>query len=109
MNRDEFEGNWHQLKGKIREKWAKFTHDELNQMSGKYEQFIGSLQKKYGHSRERAEQEIHNWKLEHGGMGHQGDRAHNPNEKQTFWQQNKNERKDFKKDNDWKDKKRKAG
>lgn len=64
MNRDQFEGNWHQLKGKVREKWGQFTNDDIAKMSGKYEQFLGSLQKKYGYSKERAEQELKNWKFE---------------------------------------------
>lgn len=61
MNRNEFEGNWHHLKGKIREKWGKFTNDDISRMNGKYEQFLGNLQKKYGYRREEAEREIKNW------------------------------------------------
>ena len=64
MNRDQFEGNWHQLKGKVREKWGQFTNDDIAKMNGKYEQFLGNLQKKYGYSKERAEQEFKSWKFE---------------------------------------------
>lgn len=64
MNRDEFEGNWRQLKGKLKEKWGKFTEDDITRMNGKYDQFLGSLQKKYGYSKEKAEQELKNWKYE---------------------------------------------
>lgn len=64
MNRDEFEGNWRQLKGKIKEKWGKFTDDDITRMNGKYDQFLGSLQKRYGYSKEKAEQEFKNWKYE---------------------------------------------
>jgi uncharacterized protein YjbJ (UPF0337 family) len=61
MRRDEFEKNWNQFKGKIQQKWSKFTQDELSKIHGKYDYFLGLLQKKYGFSREQAEREIQNW------------------------------------------------
>jgi uncharacterized protein YjbJ (UPF0337 family) len=64
MNRDQFEGNWHILKGKIKEKWGKLTDDDITKINGKYEQFIGKLQKKYGYTREQAERESNSWKYE---------------------------------------------
>lgn len=64
MNRDEFEANWHQLKGKIRDKWSKFTNEDIAKFNGKYEQFLGALQKKYMFSKEKAEQEMRNWQKE---------------------------------------------
>jgi uncharacterized protein YjbJ (UPF0337 family) len=35
--RETFEGQWMQLKGKIREQWGKLTDDEIDQMQGKAE------------------------------------------------------------------------
>lgn len=67
MNKEQFEGQWHQIKGKIKEKWGRLTDDELSQINGKFEQFIGKLQKVYGYNKERAEEEIRNWKYEHAG------------------------------------------
>lgn len=64
MNKEQFEGNWKELKGKIKEKWGKFTDDEVTQMNGKYDQLAGKLQKKYGYDKEKAEEEIQNWKCE---------------------------------------------
>lgn len=57
MNRDTIGGNWKQLKGKIKEKWGKFTDDELDVIAGKKDQLIGKLQEKYGYTREEAERE----------------------------------------------------
>jgi len=57
MNREQFEGNWHQLKGKIKEKWGKLTDDDVAIINGKYEQFVGKLQERYGYSKEQAEKE----------------------------------------------------
>lgn len=63
MNRQEFEANWNQVKPKILEKWNKFTQEEISRFDGKYDTFLSNLQKKYGYSREQADQEISNWNV----------------------------------------------
>jgi len=60
MNKNEFEGNWHHLKGKIKEKWGKFTDDDITRCNGKFENLIAQLEKKYGYTKEHAEREIKN-------------------------------------------------
>jgi len=65
MNKDIFEGSWKQLKGQAKEWWGKLTDDDLALVGGKYEQFIGLLQKKYGYTREYAEKEIDQRLAEH--------------------------------------------
>jgi uncharacterized protein YjbJ (UPF0337 family) len=61
MNRDVLKGQWTQLKGKVREQWGKLTDDEIDQVQGNAEQFIGKLQERYGHSREQAEKDVDRW------------------------------------------------
>ena len=61
MNRDQFEGKWKQFKGKIKEKWGKLTDNDLSKINGNYDQFVGSLQERYGYQRERAEKEFEQW------------------------------------------------
>ena len=61
MNKDIFKGDWNILKGKIRENWGKLTDDDLTVISGKKDQLIGSLQKRYGYTKEKAEQELKEW------------------------------------------------
>ncbi len=61
MNRQEFESNYNNLKDKILEKWPKFTAEDLTRIDGKYESFLGHLQKKYGYARQQAEMEIKNF------------------------------------------------
>lgn len=58
MNKDIFEGNWKQVKGKIRTKWGKITDDELDQIKGNRDQFLGKIQEKYGVAREQAEKDL---------------------------------------------------
>lgn len=104
MNREQFEGSWHQLKGKIKEKWGKLTDDDIAVINGKYEQFIGKLQQKYGYSKEQAEKESNNWKFENRKEGHPEGKG--PKE---YYSGSGQQKKDKFKDNDQRDKKRKAG
>ena len=61
MNQDRFKGKWNELKGKIKEKWGKLTDNDIMEINGKYEQFLGALQKRYGYEKERAEKEFNSW------------------------------------------------
>jgi uncharacterized protein YjbJ (UPF0337 family) len=58
MNWDQVQGNWKELKGKIRSKWAKFTDDDLEQIAGKKDALLGRLQQHYGYKKEHAEREL---------------------------------------------------
>lgn len=55
MNQDILAGNWKQFQGKVKEQWGKLTDDELDQIEGRRDQLVGLLQKKYGYSRDEAE------------------------------------------------------
>jgi uncharacterized protein YjbJ (UPF0337 family) len=58
MNWDQVEGNWRQLKGRVVEKWGKFTGDDVDVIKGRREQLIGKVQEKYGVAREEAERQV---------------------------------------------------
>lgn len=55
MNQDVLQGNWRQMKGKMKEQWGKLTDDDLDRVEGNYDQLIGKLQERYGWSRDEAE------------------------------------------------------
>ena len=61
MNTDEMKGKWEQLKGKLREKWSKFTEDDWQQVKGDKEKMVGKIQEKYGIAQEEAEKEVHDF------------------------------------------------
>jgi len=65
MNKDVFEGKWKQLRGQAKEWWGKLTDDDLERVGGKYDQFVGLIQEKYGYTRERAQEEIDRRMAEH--------------------------------------------
>lgn len=58
INQDVFDGKWKQLRGTIKKQWGDLTDDDLQKVQGRYDQFLGLLQEKYGYSRQTAENEI---------------------------------------------------
>jgi len=61
MNWDQFEGKWKQMKGSLKEKWNKFTDDDLDRIAGRREQLIGKIQERYGIAKEAAEKQADEW------------------------------------------------
>jgi uncharacterized protein YjbJ (UPF0337 family) len=61
MNKDILKGKWMQMKGTVRTKWGKLTDDDVNQIQGDAEKFIGKLQERYGYGREQAEKELNDF------------------------------------------------
>lgn len=57
MNRDQFKGAWNQFKGELKKQWGKLTDDDLMQIEGDYDKFMGMVQKRYGDQKE----EINKW------------------------------------------------
>lgn len=57
MNDDTLEGDWKQLKGKVRENWGKLTDDDIDEIRGRKENFVGKIQEKYGLKKDEAEKE----------------------------------------------------
>ena len=49
---DKIKGNWNQMKGNLKQKWAELTDDELLYEEGKEDEMIGKIQKKTGESKE---------------------------------------------------------
>jgi len=47
MDWNRIEGNWKQVKGKVKEKWGKLTDDELDKMNGRRDQLEGKIQERY--------------------------------------------------------------
>ena len=55
INAQELQGQWNQLKGKVKEKWGQLSDDDLNIGSGNFDQVIGKIQQKTGEGREAIE------------------------------------------------------
>lgn len=61
MNELQIKGNWNQIKGKLKQKYADLTDDDLQFTEGKSDELLGRLQKKTGKSKEDLKREIENF------------------------------------------------
>ena len=61
MNWDRIEGNWQQVKGRIKAQWDKLTDDHLETISGKREHLVGKVQECYGIHQDEAERQVSDW------------------------------------------------
>ena len=55
MTKLEIKGDWNIIKGKLKQRWAKLTDDDLQFVEGKHEELIGRIQKRTGETREAVE------------------------------------------------------
>jgi uncharacterized protein YjbJ (UPF0337 family) len=63
MNWDEVSGKWNQFKGSVKERWGKLTDDDLTVIDGKRDRLVGKIQERYGIAKEKAEEQINEWKI----------------------------------------------
>ncbi len=58
MNKDIIQGNWNEIKGKVRQQWGNLTDDQLAKAKGTREELCGMIQKTYGYDKDRVEKEV---------------------------------------------------
>ena len=56
ITRQELEGSWNSVKGKVQEKWGQLTDQDLTQFKGDVNQLIGAIQSKTGETRRAVEE-----------------------------------------------------
>jgi len=61
MNWDQVAGKWKQVKGSVRQQWGKLTDDDLEQIAGNRDKFIGVLQQRYGIAKDEAQRQADDW------------------------------------------------
>jgi uncharacterized protein YjbJ (UPF0337 family) len=61
MDWNRIEGNWKQMKGKIKQQWGKLTDDDLNIIAGRQEQLEGIIQERYGVEKDAARKQVEEW------------------------------------------------
>jgi len=60
MNGLQLKGNWNKVQGKLKQKYAQLTDNDLLFVEGKEDELIGRLQKRLGKSKEEIKREIEN-------------------------------------------------
>jgi uncharacterized protein YjbJ (UPF0337 family) len=58
MNKNTLQGQWSQIKGKVKEKWGDLTDNDLAFIDGKRDQLVGRIQERYGLAQEEAERQV---------------------------------------------------
>ena len=58
MNKLTIEGNWNEIKGKLKQKYGELTDDDLTFAKGKEDEMYGRLQKKLGKTKDEVKKEI---------------------------------------------------
>lgn len=58
MNRQLIKGNWNEIKGKLKQKYAELTDDDLVYEEGKEDELYGRLQKRVGKAKDEIAREI---------------------------------------------------
>ena len=61
MNAEQLKGKWLQLKGELKEKYGKFVDDELTQIEGNCEKFVGKVQERYGDQKDALMKWVNQW------------------------------------------------
>lgn len=60
MNNLQIKGAWNEIKGKLKQKYADLTDDDLIFAEGKEDELYGRLQKRLGKTKEDIKKEIEN-------------------------------------------------
>jgi uncharacterized protein YjbJ (UPF0337 family) len=58
MNKQQAEGTWNEVKGKLKQKYGDLTDDDLTFAEGKEDELYGRLQQKLGKTKEDIKKEI---------------------------------------------------
>lgn len=58
MNTTEIKGNWNELKGKMKQKFANLTDDDLLYEEGKEDELYGRIQQKVGKTKDEVKKII---------------------------------------------------
>ena len=64
MNSETLKGEWNQLKGSVKQKWAELTDDDLTHIDGSRDKLVGRLQERSGRTKEEVEREVDDWRRE---------------------------------------------
>ena len=58
VNQQTLQGNWNEIKGRLRERWGQLTDDDLREFNGEVAQLVGMIQRRTGESREQIEAQL---------------------------------------------------
>ena len=57
LKKDIMVGKWEKLKSRVKQRWGRLTDDQLDQISGHYDELTHLVRERYGYTKEKARQE----------------------------------------------------
>ncbi len=70
MAQDMLKRRWEMLKDRVRQRWSRFTDDDLVQIDGDREALMSKIQERYGRSPEQAQNDLAQWLAAERGAGY---------------------------------------
>jgi uncharacterized protein YjbJ (UPF0337 family) len=61
MNADILKGQWKQMTGRVKQQWGRLSDDDIAEINGDRDVFLGKIQELYGRSKEEAAEELDRW------------------------------------------------
>jgi uncharacterized protein YjbJ (UPF0337 family) len=61
MNWDRIEGDWKQIKSRVKQQWNKLTDDHLDGIAGKRAHLVGKIGESYRIGETEAERQVKDW------------------------------------------------
>ena len=58
LKRDVMVGRWDKLKSRVKQRWGRLTDDQLDRISGHYDELTHLVRERYGYTKEKARQEV---------------------------------------------------
>ena len=53
MNKDQIQGEWNELKGRVKRAYAELTDDDFKRADGSRDKLIGIIEKRFGDAKEK--------------------------------------------------------
>lgn len=58
LNKDIMVGKWEQMKNRVKQRWGRLTDDQLDQISGYYDELTVLIRERYGYTMEKARKDV---------------------------------------------------
>ena len=63
MNSDQLQGKWKQIKGLLKVRWDRLTDQDIEEIAGKRDRLIGTIQQRYGIAKDEAQKQVNDWSV----------------------------------------------
>ena len=85
MNADQFKGKWMQFKGELKKQYGKFTDDDLTQIEGNHDKFVGKVQERYGDKKDELMKWADQWHQQSAADARRERRADGKQSRRERW------------------------